>query len=289
MRNGQHRMRIPSFSLCIVALVAGLLLAGGDATPAAAFSICPGDPWFIERVNLELPPLPDALTIRVAPSQATSTCASHRPRIEIQNTGDARLDVLGPAPAAPFVGIPVIRPVAAFPDLVAYHHIWSDGVDTRRPRSCRAGSCIAFTDGWAVLGVDPADPFGDGYPRRAAPAIVPDPITGLTVATPYQDGRPLDIALPAPDHGLLQLAHQGTLIQVPIRVSFALNPDYDPARHATSERQFGEGLLLLALVPVLIPALALVVVIGIAIGYAVQDLRHPRNQQERQATRNADH
>lgn len=229
-----------------------LLVVGSE--PAAALTCPQPDPWFTHVITpVGGAALPPGVSLRVVePSTEMTFPVDDSARSVIQIRNDSAIPLYILVEAAEFqeqmgyssISWPVNEPAGLPGHLRTYLKLQS-GQSYRWPYNCEVVRC------------DQVD-----WEERSVPSIpIADGLWGVSKG--YEDrvirenDRPADVAVPAPQSGVLSMLYDTEMIQVPFVVRYQLNESYDPS--AGSEgcpNILVAGLVLTGLVAGLIAAMS---------------------------------
>jgi hypothetical protein len=248
------------------------------STPLLACAPPPPDLWFSERITTVATDLPAGVGLRVIQFVGRYNRLTHddqtRDFVEITNRSSTPLYVLaaGQNPLSTFTNFPMALP----PRVGAIYQIVNDQVFTWDPMlnagiypQSAAGSPQTRPTGWVASGAKPSDGFlstisGNDILRNEilrdneyatnGEAVVIRP----AVQNRFGDARPANVHLPRAEIIRVSLIAGTQLIQVPITVSFVLNPSYRPDSMVHQVYHCGEATIFPKLLWCLIVTIVLV-------------------------------
>jgi hypothetical protein len=205
----------------LMGVAAGLAVLGGDVSPALSQQRLPQQiHWFSELLTAEPVALPAPITIAVEPSLGWDGGTT----LVIANPGATPLYLLKPrlAPprhAPPFDVAALSLPESMWPaSRVVRNQVFYLAEAVQTPHF-PVGGWVRINQALAVYGRSP---------------VLVAPVERRNVEEAVGPGmsRPADVQVPEPQHSALWLLYEDALLQVPVTITYALNPNYERVREA---------------------------------------------------------
>jgi hypothetical protein len=209
----------------------------------------PPDPWFTERITIVPANLPPGVGVRIIQMTRDDSTSDY---VEITNSSSTTLYVIGKpwSPNRILVSVPLTLPAGVGPT----HKIVNQQVFTWQPY---AGTPQAYP----VTGNQRTDAvflkINDNILQSDEAAVI-----DLAPHNRTGDARPADVRLPDAQTVTFPLIYGTQLIQVPISVSYMLNPSYRPNSVASPP----DGCRRTTIIPALGVCLAVLLTVVLVLG-----------------------
>lgn len=220
---------------CLICFSAVVTFVVHLSAPLLACAPGPPDPWFRERISTMPTSLPPGVGVRVVRMRRDGSASDY---VEITNRSATPLYVLAATQDRPRIStaLPVALPAgrgALYQIANGQVFTWDSFLNVRTYPQPGQATTQPRPGGWVASQARPSDvvllTIADNVLKiDEAPSYGISEVSRLAARNRTGDARPADVALPAAQAVMVPLLYGIQLIEVPIAVTYALNPSYRP-------------------------------------------------------------